>query len=117
MLDDPGDLLRPGGDGGHAAAIDAVGVFARDVDHLAQQPLGERGGIEAEREELVIDAEAAKIIAATRSDWMLICPEKPEITNLAEKYPASLAATLVAGRAPEWLEPVALPQGSAASPK
>lgn len=60
-------------------------------------------------------AQAAKIIAATRSDWMLICPEKPEITNLAEKYPASLAATLVAGRAPEWLEPVLLPQGSAAA--
>lgn len=59
--------------------------------------------------------DARAIVAATRSDWLLICPDKPEIANLAEEYPAGLAAMLVAGRSPEWLEPVALPEGSVAA--
>jgi hypothetical protein len=57
---------------------------------------------------------AEAIVAASRADFLFICPGQPELENVARDFPAGLSAALAAGRVPGWLEPVALPSGSAA---
>lgn len=59
-------------------------------------------------------AAAEAIVAAARADYLFICPGQPEMENVARDFPAGLSAELAAGRVPDWLEPVALPSGSAA---
>jgi len=59
-------------------------------------------------------AEAEPIVAAARADYLFVCPGQPEMENVARDFPAGLSAGLSAGRVPDWLEPVALPSGSAA---
>ncbi len=59
-------------------------------------------------------AAAEAIVAAARADYLFVCPGQPEMTNIARDFPAGLSAGLAAGRVPAWLEPVALPPGSAA---
>ena len=59
-------------------------------------------------------ADAEAIVAAARADYLFVCPGQPEMENVAKSFPAGLAGTLASGRVPSWLEPVAMPQGSAA---
>jgi len=59
-------------------------------------------------------AEAEPIVAAARADYLFVCPGQPEMENIARDFPEGLSAELAAGRVPGWLEPVALPPGSAA---
>lgn len=54
------------------------------------------------------------IVRASGATLMLICPRAPEIGNIARQRPDSLAAVLANGDAPAWLEPLAMPGGSAA---
>ncbi len=57
---------------------------------------------------------AETIVRSTKAQWLLVCPEQPEIGNIAKTRPHSLAAMLRAGRAPTWLQPVKMSAGSAA---
>ncbi len=66
----------------------------------------------------VIDAflgpdEAARQIMARRGATMVvICPGGSEARFYAEKAPAGFVAHLMSGKAPGWLEPVAMPEAS-----
>ena len=57
--------------------------------------------------------ETARAIAARRGvDYVLICPWMSESTLYAKEAPNGFYAQLAKGRAPGWLEPVRLPEGS-----
>ena len=45
-------------------------------------------------------------IAATRSDYLMMCRHTPDMTRYSEAGEDSLAAALLADRAPAWLEPI-----------
>lgn len=55
---------------------------------------------------------ARTIIAAHQADYVMLCPEFPEINGMVAEAPDGLAAQLRAGRTPAWLEPIALPSGT-----
>ena len=52
------------------------------------------------------DAKARAIVTERKVDYVAICPTVPEPQNYAHDAPGGLAAELLAGRAPAWLEPV-----------
>jgi hypothetical protein len=54
-------------------------------------------------------AEGAKILVRRHSDYLVFCPGGPEALRYAYYGRDGLAAQLVAGKAPDWLEPVSLP--------
>lgn len=58
--------------------------------------------------------QAEAMVRKTGATAMFICPRAPEIRNIAFLRPESLAAVLAKGDAPAWLEPAAMPKGSAA---
>lgn len=57
-------------------------------------------------------AEARSIVAAHSSRYVVLCPGLIEVSNYRNAAPEGLMARLVAGKAPDWLRPVALPGGS-----
>lgn len=61
-----------------------------------------------------VPGDAAAIVAASRADYVLVCPRQGELANMAKHYPRGLGARIAADRAPPWLVPVALPDGSEA---
>lgn len=50
--------------------------------------------------------EARALIASNNSDYLVICRNTPDISLYASAGPDSLAAALLAGRTPAWLEPI-----------
>ncbi|MXO91538.1 hypothetical protein GRI41_11945 [Altererythrobacter aquaemixtae] len=52
------------------------------------------------------EAEARQIVAAHESDYIVICTDLAEPRLFTAANPQGLAAQLVAGEAPDWLEPV-----------
>lgn len=57
---------------------------------------------------------ARTMAAAKQARWLLLCPDLPEIGNIARDFPHGLAAAVRAGKTPAWLTPVALAPGSRA---
>ena len=55
---------------------------------------------------------APAILRRRASDYVLICPDMAESTLYRARNPQGLYGQLAAGRAPNWLEPVALPKRS-----
>ena len=58
------------------------------------------------------DEEARRTIARRSIDYVLICPGMGESTIYAAEAKNGFYAHLAAGRAPDWLAPVPLPDGS-----
>ena len=58
------------------------------------------------------EAQARRIVAEYRSDYLLICPDMSTATIFMSEAPSGFYGQLVRGRAPSWLEPVALPPNS-----
>ncbi|MFV0280934.1 MAG: hypothetical protein ACK5JM_09280 [Rhodoblastus sp.] len=56
-------------------------------------------------------AAAAKIARASGADYLLACPAMARMQIMAERAPQGLAAALMAGRIPDWLEPLAIKAG------
>jgi hypothetical protein len=54
-------------------------------------------------------SEGAKILARRHVDYVVVCPGAPETVRFSNRGPGGLAAMLRAGKAPEWLQPVAVP--------
>jgi len=57
-------------------------------------------------------ANARSIIERRRVDYVLICPNMSESTIYRADTPGGFYAQLADGKVPDWLEPVALPEGS-----
>ena len=57
--------------------------------------------------------EAERRVRMSAARYVLVCPGLPEATLLAQYAPDGLMARLARDEAPGWLEPVALPRGSA----
>jgi hypothetical protein len=55
--------------------------------------------------------EAKKIVEGSGANYLVFC-RMPEFDSYTEGSSDGLAAALVAGRAPDWLAPVATPQAS-----
>jgi hypothetical protein len=51
----------------------------------------------------------AEILARRKVDYVVTCPGAPESIRFANRGPGGLASMLRAGRAPAWLQPVAVP--------
>ncbi len=51
-------------------------------------------------------ARAERVARSRPLDYVMICGGLPETEQLARRFPASLAAALLSGRVPSWLEPV-----------
>jgi Dolichyl-phosphate-mannose-protein mannosyltransferase len=54
-------------------------------------------------------SEGSEIIARRQVDYVVTCPDAPETIMYARSAPQGLSAMLNAGRAPAWLEPIAVP--------
>jgi hypothetical protein len=54
-------------------------------------------------------SEGAGILARRQADYVVTCPNAPESIRYAYRGPDGLMAMLATGRAPRWLEPVAVP--------
>ncbi|MGD9980846.1 MAG: hypothetical protein AB7H66_05385 [Hyphomonadaceae bacterium] len=56
---------------------------------------------------------ARQHIAARGADYVVLCPDAPEVRNYVEYAPEGFAGQLVSGRAPGWLRPLDItPEGS-----
>jgi hypothetical protein len=58
------------------------------------------------------DRKAQEVIEQRRIDYVVVCPTASETRLLARLAPHGFVHTLVAGRAPAWLDPIAVPQGA-----
>jgi hypothetical protein len=58
------------------------------------------------------EAQARRIIAEYRSDYLLICPDMSTATIFMSEAPGGFYGQLARGRVPAWLEPVDLPSDS-----
>ena len=58
------------------------------------------------------EAQARRIIAEYRSDYLLICPDMSTATIFMSEAPNGFYGQLVRGKVPAWLEPVELPKDS-----
>lgn len=56
--------------------------------------------------------QARAIVTRHQARYVLVCPGMIEVDNYRQAAPDGLMATLMRGRSPGWLRPVALPQGS-----
>jgi hypothetical protein len=54
-------------------------------------------------------AVSREIMVRRKIDYVVFCPRAPEAIRWASRGPGGLAAMLNDGRAPEWLDPVAIP--------
>ena len=57
-------------------------------------------------------AEARRLVAKRRADYVLICPNMSESTLYSVNAPRGFYVQLRDGKVPAWLTPVALPKGS-----
>ncbi|WP_237152724.1 hypothetical protein [Oryzibacter oryziterrae] len=51
--------------------------------------------------------------ASVGGTYLAVCLSDPELTMIAKDSPSSLAASLIAGKAPAWLEPLTVADGTA----
>ena len=59
------------------------------------------------------NAEQARVLAAKyRADYVLVCPMMSQATVFIAEAPNGFYVQLASGKVPDWLEPVALPEGS-----
>lgn len=58
------------------------------------------------------EAQARRIIAEYRSDYLLVCPDMSTATVFMSEAPNGFYGQLMKGRVPAWLRPVELPQDS-----
>ena len=58
------------------------------------------------------EEDAREIIRARHIDYVMICPEMPELAIYRQAGPGGMADRLLAGNAPDWLKPVAHDGGS-----
>ena len=56
------------------------------------------------------EAQARRIIAEYRSDYLLICPDMSTATIFMSEAPGGFYGQLARGKVPAWLEPVELPK-------
>lgn len=54
-------------------------------------------------------SQGAKILARRHVDYVVFCPNAPELIRFANRGPGGLAQMLQAGKAPAWLQPVEVP--------
>jgi hypothetical protein len=85
----PHAVVATGHHRNHAAMHDVISAFTGEPDEARAQ------------------------IDAHHADYVAICPTAPEAELLERFGPGDFAAQLLAGHAPEWLEPVALGDGGA----
>lgn len=99
----PGTILAPIDMGSHLLAFTPHAVFAAPYH---RDNAGNR---------LVFDAllaapdTARDLVASSGADYVALCANAGQTKVVAARAPDGLAAQLLAGRTPAWLEPVALP--------
>ena len=106
------DKLRMLPTGDIAAPLDITPGILLDTDHRAIASGHHRnasGMRDVIRLLVMPPAQGAEIVTRRHSDYLVFCPGGPEALRSAHRGPGGLAAMLVAGKAPDWLEPVSLP--------
>ena len=58
------------------------------------------------------EAQAHRIVAEYRSDYLMICPDMSTATIFMSEAPGGFYGQLVRGKVPGWLQPVELPEDS-----
>ncbi len=94
------------------AAIDMGSDILADTDHAvlaASYHRNNHGNGELVRAMLARPDEARKIAEGSGAAYLVFCPARAEFAGYAAGNPDGLAAALLAGRAPDWLEPVSVP--------
>ncbi len=93
------------------AAIDMGSDILADTDHSALAAPYHRnnhGNGELVRAMIAKPDQARTIAEATGAAYLVFCPARAEFGSYAEGNPDGLAATMLAGRVPDWLESVPL---------
>jgi hypothetical protein len=93
------------------AAIDMGSDILADTDHsvlAAPYHRNNHGNGELVRAMIAKPDEARKIAEESGAAYLVFCQARAEFGSYAEGNPDGLAATMLAGRVPDWLEPVPL---------
>lgn len=95
-----GLILAPIDSGAHLLAFTHHSVIAAPYH---RNNSGNRLSIDAF---MATPADAHKIAASSGADYLVACPAMKRLEIMAKRAPEGLAAALIAGRIPEWLEPI-----------
>ena len=106
------DRLRMLPSGDIAAPLDITPGILLETQHRAIASGHHRnasGMRDAIRLFVMPPAEGAEIVSRRHSDYLVFCPGGPEALRSAYRGPDGLAAMLIKGKPPQWLERISLP--------